>query len=112
MARTHQTLVVLLLLSTFAARAQTPAAPTRGELLYGNHCGECHSEKKHWRSQRAATDWASLSALVRRWQGELQLGWSDADIDEVTRYLNERFYRYPGQPKTSAGLRTPLPPRP
>jgi mono/diheme cytochrome c family protein len=101
-----------LTLATVAAGAQTPAAPTRGELLYGTHCSGCHSEKKHWRSQRATTDWASLRAMVRSWQDDLQLGWSDADIDAVARYLNDRFYGYPGPPKAIAGARASSPTRP
>ena len=49
----------------------------------------------HWRDQRLATDWASLRAQVRRWQEVGKLGWSDDDIREVVRYLNDRIYRFP-----------------
>lgn len=80
--------------ATHAAPA-APAAPTRGELLYTTHCIACHNSQMHWRDQRLATDWASLRAQVRRWQGVANLGWSDDDILEVARHLNERIYRYP-----------------
>ena len=78
--------------ATAPALAQPNAA--RGALLYENHCGACHTTQMHWRNNRAATDWASLRALVKRWQGEAQLNWPDADIDEVARHLNQRFYRF------------------
>jgi mono/diheme cytochrome c family protein len=81
-----------------AALAQQPA-PSRGELLYENHCGACHTTQMHWRQQRAATDWASLRVLVRRWQGTAQLNWSDDEIDDVARFLNTRFYRYEEPPR-------------
>lgn len=83
--------------ASFATQAAppAPAAPTRGELLYTTHCIACHNSQMHWRDQRLATDWASLRAQVRRWQGVANLGWSDDDIREVTRHLNDRIYRFP-----------------
>jgi hypothetical protein len=84
------------LLALACGLAAAPArAETRGELLYTTHCIACHTERMHWREQRLATDWSSLKALVRRWQGVAQLGWSDDDIVEVARHLNERFYKFP-----------------
>lgn len=77
-----------------AAHAQAEP-PTRGALLYANHCNACHGAQLHWRDARAATDWHSLRAQVQRWQANGQLNWSEADVDEVARYLNQRFYRYP-----------------
>ena len=88
---------LLLALATLPALAQTsPAAPapSRGALLYDTHCVACHTAKMHWREKKAAVNWPSLKALVRRWQGEEKLDWSDADVDEVARYLNTRFYRF------------------
>jgi mono/diheme cytochrome c family protein len=69
-------------------------AQSRGELLYATHCIACHSSQMHWRDKRLATDWASLKAQVRRWQGAAMLGWSEEDIVEVTRYLNGTLYRF------------------
>ncbi|MBS0437240.1 MAG: cytochrome C [Proteobacteria bacterium] len=80
-------------LPALAAPPEAPA-PTRGELLYTTHCIACHNSQMHWRDKRLATDWASLQAQVRRWQGVAKLGWNEDDILEVTRHLNERIYRY------------------
>ena len=89
-------LAILLLPLGAAAQAQVQSAPaTRGAMLYENHCGACHSEQMHWRAQRRARDWESLRALVRQWQGEARLGWSEEDIDAVARHLNDTIYRYP-----------------
>ena len=74
----------------------TPArAESRGELLYSAHCIACHTSQMHWRDQRVATDWTRLKAEVRRWQNTAALNWSEADILEVARYLNESIYRFP-----------------
>lgn len=84
-----------LALAALPAVAQTQAVPaSRGEMLYANHCGACHTSQMHWRERRVAADWAGVREQVQRWQGTLQLGWNDADIDEVTRHLNQRFYHY------------------
>jgi mono/diheme cytochrome c family protein len=81
---------LLLALSCGAAAAQSG----RGELLYSTNCHGCHAEKLHWREKKAATNWASLVAEVRRWQAVAKLNWSDDDIEAVARYLNVLHYRY------------------
>jgi hypothetical protein len=52
----------------------------------------------HWREQKLATDWTTLQAQVARWQAVGSLGWSDEDIVEVTRYLNNSFYGFKAPP--------------
>jgi mono/diheme cytochrome c family protein len=96
----HGSTCILLLpaalaLVAAAAVAQPATVPSRGELLYATHCIECHSSQMHWRDQRRARDWDSLKAQVRRWQGNAGLGWSEADVVQVARYLNDAIYRYP-----------------
>jgi mono/diheme cytochrome c family protein len=84
-----------LWLAAAAATAQPAASPSRGQLLYATHCIACHSTQMHWRDQRRARDWDGLKAQVRRWQGIAGLGWSEADVNEVARHLNDTIYRYP-----------------
>ena len=84
--------VTLLAALAFAPAAQ---AQSRGELLYSTHCISCHTTEMHWRDKKLATDWSSLNVQVRRWQDASGLGWSDSDIRDVARYLNESIYRYP-----------------
>lgn len=87
-------LVLLIALGAGGAgSAAAQAAPTRGQLLYETHCRACHSTQMHWREKRQVTDWASLVAQVRRWQGETNLNWSAADIDAVAHHLNGAIYR-------------------
>jgi mono/diheme cytochrome c family protein len=82
----------LLLALALPARAQEPG---RGELLYTTHCGACHNVQMHWRENKLATNWPTLLSQVQRWQGVAQLGWSQAEIEDVARYLNQTIYRYP-----------------
>ncbi|WP_234414029.1 cytochrome C [Ideonella sp. A 288] len=92
---------VAMLVGSAGALAQPTAPgaalaqpPTRGQLLYNTHCIACHSTAMHWRDQRLATDWPSLKAWVERWQSRVLLNWTEADIVEVTRHLNDAIYRF------------------
>lgn len=88
----HRLMTAVLAAACSGVGAQTV---TRGELLYTTHCIACHTAKMHWRDKRQATDWESLKAQVRRWQATAGLRWSEGDIAEVARHLNDTIYRYP-----------------
>jgi mono/diheme cytochrome c family protein len=96
-------LLSLLALACGAALAQAPPAPagaalvpkSRGQALYDTHCIACHNTQVHWRDKKLVVDWASLKGEVRRWQASAGQWWSEADIVEVTRYLNDNIYRFP-----------------
>ncbi len=89
------TLCFVMLGVSAAVSAQPTRDPTRGELLYTTHCISCHTAQVHWREKKIAGDWISLQFQVRRWQGNIGLGWSNEDIGQVARYLNALYYRYP-----------------
>jgi cytochrome c2 len=92
--RRQWALAALALACSTAALAQE-RAPSRGELLYTTHCVACHTTQMHWRDKRLATDWPSLKAQVQRWQATARLDWSDGDVTEVARFLNDTIYRHP-----------------
>ena len=89
------TLYAVLLASLGLAQAQTQSPASRGQLLYSTHCIECHTVQMHWRTLRQARDWDSLKAQVQRWQNAIGLGWGEADVQEVARYLNGTIYQFP-----------------
>jgi hypothetical protein len=84
--------VAILICGLFA----TPSAiaQSRGELLYVTNCIACHTTDMHWRDKRAASNWTTLTAQVRRWQDAASLAWTDGDILDVSVYLNETAYHY------------------
>lgn len=69
----------------------------RGQLLYENHCLSCHDSIVHIRTRHKARSLEEVRQSTRRWAKELRLPWSKEEIDEVSFYLNARFYRF-GQP--------------
>ncbi len=82
------------LLIAVAIFAPSAMAQSRGELLYTTHCISCHTTEMHWRDKRSVNDWTTLKLQVRRWQDAASLAWSDGDILEVSRYLNESIYHF------------------
>lgn len=70
---------------------------SRGELLYSTHCIACHTSQVHWREQRLATDWQSLTKQVRRWQINTRLRWNEEDVAAVAEYLNSLYYHFPAE---------------
>jgi mono/diheme cytochrome c family protein len=89
-----------------AVFASPASAQNRGELLYSTHCGACHTAQMHWRANRAVTDWASLKAEVRKWQIVASLGWSEDDVLDVARYLNDSIYHFEPMNSTSSSTRS------
>ncbi|MFM1988948.1 MAG: hypothetical protein RJA99_1905 [Pseudomonadota bacterium] len=92
-------LAVALLLGATVAAAQAPSpapgAAERGRALYETRCGACHERSVHQREARRATDFAGLRAEVARWSSTSGGEWRDEEIDAVTTWLNERYYRLP-----------------
>ncbi len=78
------------------ALAEAMPNEARGGLLYSTHCSACHNSTIHWRDQKLATDWKSLKAQVKLWQGYTKLRWSEQDIIDVTSYLNMHYYNFVG----------------
>ena len=87
-------LAVCLLSGLIAVHAQAQPVETRGEMLYAKHCNVCHTKQVHWRNKKIATDWNSLVAQVRRWQGNAGLRWTDEEINDVAHYLDSAYYRF------------------
>ncbi len=107
LALTRILLLTALQTACASVHAQAATSPTRGQLLYTTHCIACHSVEMHWREQRQATDWESLAQQVRRWQATAALQWSEDDIVEVARHLNDTIYRYP-RPTGQLSMAAPL----
>lgn len=73
----------------------TAADAGRGGTLYETRCRACHDASVHHRDARKARSFDALRAQVRRWSAEAGGAWSADELDDVTFYLNERYYRFP-----------------
>jgi len=89
-------MVASLALGYFGPSGQAMAADAeRGGLLYETRCKACHEDSVHNRNSRKAVSFAALRAQVLRWSTEAGGVWTADEIDDVARYLNERYYHFP-----------------
>jgi mono/diheme cytochrome c family protein len=70
------------------------ADAARGKLLYETSCNECHTKSVSQRANRKAKSASDIRQSVTRWETYKRYHWSKEDVDDVTQYLNERFYKY------------------
>ena len=80
---------------SFLSGAVMAADAGRGGMLYETRCKACHEESVHNRDVRKAKSFDALRAQVLRWSAETGGLWTVDEIDDVARYLNERYYRFP-----------------
>jgi len=66
----------------------------RGKELYETRCVGCHSKSVHNRESRKAKDFEALRAEVSRWNRELGGAWRTEEVDDVSVFLNERYYKF------------------
>lgn len=79
------------------ATAQDRTPPSRGEMLYENHCTSCHESGVHIREQHVVRNPADLRVQVRRWAEYQNLHWQDDEVEAVIQYVNSRYYRFEPQ---------------
>ena len=98
MLRRHWVLAVVVVIAALAilllARGAFGADAVRGAALYESRCGECHATSVHGRAKRVAKDFNDVRGWVNRWNDNLGLHWGDEEIDDVSVYLNNTYYRY------------------
>lgn len=75
--------------------AGAAADAQRGKMLYETRCSACHVSSVHQRNARKATTFDGLRTQVLRWSAEAGGSWSAEEIDDLTLYLNQRYYRFP-----------------
>lgn len=91
------TKAVLSILSWLVPLVSLAAPPNleRGQLLYENHCHDCHESVVHIREVQHAKSFQALHAQVAHWQDVLKLEWSPEDVLDVAGYLNATWYHHP-----------------
>lgn len=90
----HVLFVSMLVALPAAARDD---APSRGELLYANHCTACHESVVHVREARRASSVRQLREQIVRWSTHQSLDWGESEIADVLTYLDTRYYHF-GEP--------------
>ncbi|MBX9964315.1 MAG: cytochrome C [Burkholderiales bacterium] len=67
----------------------------RGQSLHDNHCVLCHTTSVYTRADRLANTYLEVRQQVQRWQENTRLRWTPTDIDNVTEYIADKYYKLP-----------------
>src|SRR5512139_4334267 len=65
-----------------------PPVPSRGQMLYENHCMSCHESVVHIRTGQRTQSMPELRARVRHWAAYLRLRWGNEEVEAVTHHLD------------------------
>jgi len=87
-------LVVALIVGLSNAVWAEEPDPSAGQSLVERYCQTCHHSEVYTRSDRRVQDLGQLRNQVSRCDQNLGLKWFETDIDDVTAYLNQAFYRF------------------
>ena len=67
---------------------------SHGKSLQQENCMACHDDGVYSRNDRRVTTLDGLHKQVKRCELTLGLQWFDDDVNDVTAYLNETFYKF------------------
>jgi cytochrome c553 len=65
-----------------------------GEGIHQANCSRCHGTEVYTRSDRKVTSLDGLGAQVRICDSQLETQLFPEDIEKLTQYLNESFYKF------------------
>ena len=102
---------ILLLVALTACAIVSPASAgdiARGKVLYNTRCVGCHDRSVHNREARKALTVEGIKAQVRRWDRFMEGAWGEPEVNDVTTYLNDAFYKYPCPPEVCPERKTSL----
>lgn len=79
----------------FSQTSAYAADANRGRALYEIRCIQCHDVSVHSRNNRVAKTYDEVRNWTKRWDTTLGGLWDKDDIEDVSAYLNGRYYQYP-----------------
>jgi hypothetical protein len=65
-----------------------------GKTLHNENCVRCHQVSQYTRENRIVNSFDELRTRISDCELSAELTWFDEEIDDVTAYLNEAFYRF------------------
>ena len=86
--------ITLALFLSVTATTTQAADIKNGKKLQQKNCMSCHDDGMYTREDRFIKKLSSLRSQVQRCESTLGLTWFDEEVDDVTAYLNKKFYNF------------------
>ncbi|HSR62605.1 MAG TPA: cytochrome c, partial [Gammaproteobacteria bacterium] len=58
------------------------------------HCVKCHSSDMYTRENRIVNSYDALKERIRQCELSNDLAWFEEEVEDVSAYLDEEFYRF------------------
>jgi len=65
-----------------------------GKALHNENCMRCHNPSQYTREDRIVNSLDQLRTRISQCELMAEMAWFDEEIDDVTAYLNDTFYRF------------------
>ena len=78
-----------------ASRALLAAEPALGEKLHETYCLACHDAKIYTREKRLIQSFDGLQQQIGACGHNTGKKLSAGEIDEIVKYLNDNYYKFP-----------------
>ena len=92
-----KSIFALIVLGTLAQIAQAesmlPGNVAKGKQLHDTSCTTCHGTEVYIRKNRRIKSIEGLIGQVRNCNANLARNYSDAQLNDLTKYLNEAYYK-------------------
>ncbi len=83
-----------VILAIFASGPALAENFERGQELYENQCGECHSTLDTPNKTRKVKTLSALRERIASWAAHTGSEWGNSALDDVSYYLNKSFYHF------------------
>ncbi|MGD2081781.1 MAG: cytochrome c [Chromatiales bacterium] len=87
-------LAMTMMLGLWNGAGAEEADPAAGKALLETHCFRCHGTEVYTREDRRVQNLSQLRNQVQRCDQMLGLKWFETDIENVTAYLNQAYYKF------------------
>jgi len=68
-----------------------------GELMTDATCTSCHVPNDFTKPERKAQDYRGIHWWVNACNQAMNTAWFPEEVDDVTAYLNQQYYKFPEQ---------------
>jgi hypothetical protein len=86
---------VLLVLAPLGAHAALPGNAAEGKSLHDIYCTACHDSGVYTRKDRSIQSLEALKRQLQTCERAAGTNFSAKEKQDVLKYLNDRFYRFP-----------------
>jgi hypothetical protein len=89
--------LTLALIMTALSSLPASASEAVGKQLHDTHCQQCHDNTIYTRKNSIIHGFSELQARVEFCESANNKNWSEKQINEVVKYLNNTFYKFPAK---------------